>query len=281
MLAIPVHVKLWPLAAALLLIARWPRRLALRFAVCLLGVGAIPFLTGPLGWVCRQYHGWFAMLQGPAQLRHEYRDAWTIWEAFHAPVLAHHHVAPDHPWIYLGLQLAAAAAALGLCLWYSRRSRSATRLLLFVLVMWISWQMVFGPGVERNAFGMIAPVTAWGLLVCFEQKRGRVVLALAFGLMIEASFGLLESAVENVFPLVRTAHPVGVLLFTGWFLWWTRSAGGREALDSAHLLPAGLAGPAPAILRTGVAVVATDDAPWPVRHDPARQPAGQNAVGAE
>ena len=40
MLAIPVHIKVWPLAVAMLLIVCWPRRLALRFGLCLVAVGA-------------------------------------------------------------------------------------------------------------------------------------------------------------------------------------------------------------------------------------------------
>ena len=67
LLAIPVHIKVWPLAVALLLVACWPRRLAARLAVCVLAIGALPFLTKPFPWVCRQYDGWFAMLVGPAQ----------------------------------------------------------------------------------------------------------------------------------------------------------------------------------------------------------------------
>jgi len=279
MLAIPVHIKVWPLAAALLLIACWPRRLAVRFGLCLLGVGAIPFLAGPFDWVCRQYHGWFAVLLGPAQLRHEYRDAWTIWEVLHAPITSHHHVAPDHPSIYLVLQLATAAVVLGLCLWHARRSQPAARPLLFVLTTWTCWQMVFGPGMERNAFGMIAPLGAWGMLACFEQKRGRVVLCLAFLLMVEATFGVLESAVEHVFPLVRAAHPIGVFLLAGWFLWWNRSFGRSKPVDSGHTLPGGLE--RPAVLRARVAVVESGDDPWPAMRDPAREPAGQNAAGAE
>ena len=66
LLAIPVHIKVWPLAAAMLLIACWPRRLAARLAVCLVGVGLLPFLTKPFLWVCRQYAGWFEVLTGPA-----------------------------------------------------------------------------------------------------------------------------------------------------------------------------------------------------------------------
>ncbi len=107
MLAIPVHIKVWPLAATGLLVACRPRQLAVRSAVCLLGVGALPLLTKPYDWVWRQYCGWYGALVGRAELRHEYRDAWTIWEAFHSPAKAHVPVTVDHPHVYLAVQLAA------------------------------------------------------------------------------------------------------------------------------------------------------------------------------
>ena len=64
LLAIPVHIKAWPLAAGLLLSACRPRALAARLGACLLGVAALPFLTKPFALVCQRYYGWFAVLTG-------------------------------------------------------------------------------------------------------------------------------------------------------------------------------------------------------------------------
>ena len=179
--------------------------------VCLLGIGAIPFLTKPLGWVWRQYEGWFTLLTGPAQIRHTYRDTWTIWEAIHPPV---------HPTVYMVLQLTTAAVVLGLCLWQARRGLPVKRLLLFILVMWACWQLLLGPATERNTFGLIAPLSSWALLTALEQRRGRIVMGLAFVLMTTATFGIIERWLVEDFPLVLIFHPIGVLLFAGWFLRW-------------------------------------------------------------
>ena len=56
----------------------------------------------------------------------------------------------------MAVQLGTAAIALGLCLWQSRRL-PPRRLVLFVLAAWTTWQLVFGPGTERNTFALIAP----------------------------------------------------------------------------------------------------------------------------
>ena len=67
LLAIPVHIKVWPLVPALLLIAYWPKKLALRFPAAMLAVAAAPLLTKPWDWVWRQYVGWYDLLVGPCK----------------------------------------------------------------------------------------------------------------------------------------------------------------------------------------------------------------------
>ena len=86
LLAIPIHIKIWPLAGALLLTACWPRRLAWRLPLALAAVAALPLLAKPPAWVWEQYSHWYRHLVGPAQVPHSYRDAWTIWELISSPV---------------------------------------------------------------------------------------------------------------------------------------------------------------------------------------------------
>ena len=211
LLAIPVHIKVWPLVPALLLIAYWPKKLALRFPAAMLAVAAAPLLTKPWDWVWRQYVGWYDLLVGPAQIRHTYRDVWTIWQIIHEPV---------HAKAYVLLQLLSGAAVLGLCLWQVRRGLSIQRRLLFVLVSWTVWQMTFGPATERTTFGLIAPLSSWGLVTAFQQRRGRWLMTVAFVLMTCANFGVIERALMDYAPVVLAAHPVGAMLFFAWFLDW-------------------------------------------------------------
>ena len=213
---------------------RWPPG-----GACLLGVAAIPFLTKPFALVCQRYYGWFAVLTGrAAEDRHTYRDAWTIWEQFqtHVPYR-----------LYLALQLATAAVVVGLCLWQARRRMPVQWLLLFVLVAWACWQLVFGPATERNTFGLLAPLTSWALITAFEEKRGRVLMSLAFVLTFSATFGVTERWSQTDFPRMAVqclqlsgvaerwlqtvsswavlAHPIGTLLLAGWFLAWNARTG--------------------------------------------------------
>jgi len=215
LLAIPIHIKVWPLVPALLLIACWPRKLALRIPAAMLAIAAAPLATKPWSWVWRQYVGWYELLRGPALIRHTYRDAWTLWEIVHEPVPAT---------AYMYLQVLSGAAVLLLCLWQVRRGLSIQRRLLFVLVSWAAWQMTFGPATERTTFGLIAPLSAWGLATAFQQRRGRLLMTVAFGLMTCGNVGAIERALMDYAPIVLAAHPIGAMLFFAWFLDWNRAA---------------------------------------------------------
>ena len=212
LLAVPVHIKIWPVVPAFLLAIYWPKKLAFRFPLAVLAVGAVPFLTAPWAWVWRQYVGWYDLLVGPAQVRHTYRDAWTLWEVIHEPVNAR---------VYMLLQLASAAGVFWLC-WRQRSRLSPKRQLLFVLVAWTAWQMTFGPATERATFGLIAPLSAWGLVTALQQRRRPKLMAAAWLIMTASTFGVVERAVMDWFPLVLASHPIGTMLFFLWFLDWNR-----------------------------------------------------------
>ena len=113
LLAVPVFIKIWPLAIVLLLVAFWPRQLIGRFAVACAGLAAVPFLTRPPRIVAWQYCEWYKSLTDNTKGRWPgYRDAWTIWEQLYPPVNRH---------VYMAIQLAAALGVLGWCWWQYRR----------------------------------------------------------------------------------------------------------------------------------------------------------------
>ena len=207
LLAAAAHVKVWPLAGALLLTACWPRRLWWRLPLALVAVAALPLLVKPPHVVLDQYVQWYQHVAGQSPNRHPgYRDAWTIWEAL---------VGPVNPAVYTIVQLAAGAVALGLCIRQSFRLPSC-RLAFFALAAWTTWQLAFGPGTERNTFGLIAPLTGWAVVAAIAQRRAAWFMAVSYLLTVAASI----RGVEELNPWLKTLHPLGVLLFFAWFLWW-------------------------------------------------------------
>ena len=116
LLAVPVFIKIWPLAIVMLLLVFWPRQLAWRFAVCCVVLAMVPFLTRPPSIVLWQYREWHDALTGPLQGRWGgYRDAWTIWKQLYPPV---NHNA------YRVIQVVAAWGTLAWCWWQYRRLNS-------------------------------------------------------------------------------------------------------------------------------------------------------------
>ncbi len=236
LLAAPVFIKLWPLAAALLMIACWPRRLAWRFAVAAAAIALAPFLTKPPDVVCQHYGAWWAALVGPFQDRWPgFRDVWTIWEQLHAPVSRIG---------YLTLQLGGAGLALALCLWQRWRGLPARHVLTTVLGAWVCWQLTFGPGAERNTFGLIAPLISWGCVTAWVEGKRRLIASLAYGLIAVFSFGYFERALITDAPWVAAVLPVGALIYSFWFVshalkWKTPCESSQEpsALSSVAKTP--------------------------------------------
>lgn len=208
--ALPVYIKIWPIAAALLFLACWPRRLVGRFALVMALLALVPFLTKSPDIVLTHYREWFDALLGPMQERHIYRDFWTIWETVHPPVDAR---------LYQLLQLASATVVLGLCWWQRWAAHSEKHLLTFILAAWTAWQLLFGPGTERNTICLVAPMSVWALITSFDERRGRAWMCASFALTTLFSFGILERKLDDATSLVLTAIPTGAALFAAWLVW--------------------------------------------------------------
>ena len=212
-LAIPVYIKVWPIALAMLLMASRPVALIPRFLACCVVLGAIPFAAQTPEFVIQQYSQFFSGLTGPMQVRHIYRDAWTIWEFFASPV-------PERG--YKLLQLATAGLTLVFTLWQTLGQSDFRRALLSVVCAWSVWQLVFGPGSERNTFCIITPLIAWGLMTAWESRRGVWLMLPGALLVLLFSFGLLERKLERLVPGTQLALPIGVLLCGAWLLVYAR-----------------------------------------------------------
>ncbi len=210
LLAIPVFIKIWPLAVVLMLIMRWGQPLMRRFGVACVGLAAVPFLTRSWSIVWRQYHDYYLSLVGPMQGRWPgYRDAWMIWEHLHAPV---------DPRVYSVLQAISLAAVIAWCYWQAHRLPRDKQFLAAVLSIWSAWQLFLGPGSERLTYGLIAPAVAWAVLISFQNRRGRALSCCAWLLVAVLSMGDFERALGRLVPHAQILLPAGVLVMIVWIL---------------------------------------------------------------
>jgi hypothetical protein len=218
LLMLPVFIKLWPLAAALLLMACWPRQISWRFLIFAAAMAIAPFLTRPAGVVAGQYQQWYtSLVSEQAQERWPgYRDAWTIWENVWPPV---------SPRGYHALQLASSIPVLLWCLYRRRRTSSTGRLLTAIISIWVSWQLVFGPGTEQLTYGLIAPSAAWAVITSFQEQRHRLWTALTWFVLVLCSCGEIETPLAGIHPAFHMLLPLGVISFAAWLVW---HEGGRD-----------------------------------------------------
>jgi alpha-1,2-mannosyltransferase len=279
LLAIPVFIKLWPLAVVLLLAACFPKQLFWRFVLVAIAFALLPFLTRPPSVVIGQYQEWYASLTGPQQHRWPgIRDAWTIREqlgnAFHGTPVAPGKIESIPKAIpgrgYQVLQLTSALAVLGWCLWQKRRLLSGAmptlvvgmregpensqhahgkrghgteqgtgyfiypvgELLTAILSIWVSWQLLFGPGSEQITYGIIAPSAAWAVMASFRQRNDDLNSVRArcrrlfhrgwtiFTWLILGLFGMgdIENPFIKLHPAATMLLPLGVVMFVIWLV---------------------------------------------------------------
>ena len=211
LLAVPVLIKLWPIALVLLLCVFWPRQLIGRFSAALAAGLAVPFLTRPAPIVCQQYYEYYYWLTGCLSLGRwgGYRDALTIFQQWDLHL---------GRWGYQVLQAEAALLVLGWCLWQRQQVGSQRRLLTSILAAWAAWQLLFGPGSERLTYGIIAVPATWALLESFARRRHRVLAAISWALLSLFSMGAFERAVEPVLPFAPALLPLGAVAFLAWLV---------------------------------------------------------------
>lgn len=219
-LAVPVLVKVTPLAPALLLGALWPRRLLGRFLL-VLGVGMlVPFLTKPPAAVLGYYAEWLHHLTASSGMRWPgFRDGWTLWLVVRHVLQGGGEVAVtaplDAPW-YRVLQLAAALAALAWSLYLQRRGWDRRRLVNLTLALGVAWLMVFGPASEHATYVFLAPSLAWALLDADAWPRGRWLIVAAGVLVLVLGWGALARILQS--ELLLAALPLGGILVIVWFV---------------------------------------------------------------
>jgi hypothetical protein len=221
-LALPVYIKIWPIAAALVLLACWPKQLSWRWLAIMAVLAVVPFLTQRPSYVVEQYQSFGELLVGPCQQRWSaFRDAWTIWEALGTP----------DPRVFRVLQLLAAAGVLAACLWKRLGGAPTERVVLTAVALWPAWQLLFGPASERNTYGLLAPALALSLINSWQSRRGRLLACVAMACFVIGSGGI-ERSLAQYAPAAKAILPLGVVIYVAWFF----AYGWREASHAASSL---------------------------------------------
>lgn len=227
LLAAAVHIKLWPAALALLLMARFPWQLSARFAAASALLVIPPFLTRPLPIVLQQYQNWYGLLTGPYRTLRQggLRDAYTIAEQFGTYV-------DDR--VYTLLQLGMAGLALLWCIRLAKISGSMQTYFTGVLTTWVCWQLLVGPGTERLTFLLAAPIASWALIVSFKEQCHRVLAVVAWLMLIPLGTGGVERLLLPVTAWSPAILPLGIIPLMVWQIVYVESHARVSELETCH-----------------------------------------------
>lgn len=226
-LAAPVYIKLWPLAGVALIAAWRPSRLVPRLAVTLLGLAAFPMAFTAPAKVAQAYSEWWEVLQAGQGLRWPgYRDLLTVCETARLAV---------PPPLYRVAQAVGGGVALLASLIAYRRATGGRTGLEIGLAAWLCWQLLLGPGSERNTYGLIVPLMGWEALRAYRTGRRWLWPGVAFVAVLLFSSGDAERTTLRWLSGAEAVLPVSVAMFAVW-VGWNRLR--REGPAGAEASPA-------------------------------------------
>ena len=205
-IALSTYLKIYPLAAGLLLALVFPRRFGWRLGVALVLLGALSFCLQRPSYVLHQYGSWIATrgaddrrLYDPSVAPH---DLWLVLCTLHIPIRES---------VYVGLQLLTAAGIAAVCVAGRVKSWPMDRLLSGLFSLVCCWMVLLGPATESPTYALMAPAVVMAAIQGAGPKwlRGIAIFSLA---MLLAGFAI-NSFVphKDMFAIVQ---PVGTLLFS-------------------------------------------------------------------
>jgi hypothetical protein len=209
-LAVPVHVKVWPLVAGVLASIRYWRVLPGRLAVAICVLGLLPMLTSPAERGVASYRTWGEKLAHREETNQRYggyRDSWTLLEKTIA--------APDHS-AYKVMQLVSGAAIFAWCVRNAAAGWTPQRWIVATLAWWSIWQLLFGPGSERLTYGILAPAAAYAVLESSTARRWQMGAWLAWLMTGILGTGEVEAALGKILPAAEITTPLGVMILAAW-----------------------------------------------------------------
>ncbi len=157
-------LKVYPIAAGLLLAVLHPRRFGLRFLLALAVGLALPFACQEPAYVLRQYQLWFRYAA------REDRSGWSLectnidlqllFRVWATPIPLH---------AYRLIEVAAGLAFAAIC-WVARARRSEQRSLTLALGLGCTWMTVLGPASEAATYLILLPCVALGVLSTWGRR---------------------------------------------------------------------------------------------------------------
>lgn len=171
-IAVVTYLKIYPLAAGLLLAVLFPKQFSWRLGVALLAFGALSFVLQKPSYVLEQYHNWVATRSVDERhfdVENRPRDLWTLLYACGITLNLR---------LYFFAQILGGAAIAALCLFGRVKKWGTDRLLTIIFTLVPCWMLLLGPATESSTYIMLAPAISLAAVGAFSPPFPRWMRAL-------------------------------------------------------------------------------------------------------
>ena len=166
------YLKIYPLAAGLLLCVIFPQKFSWRLFAVLLALGALSFILQKPAYVAEQYHHWVATRSVDERHYNEAmrpRDLWTLLAACGIELNLR---------LYFIIQLLGGGVIAALCFLGRLKKWSDDRLLTLIFTLVCCWMLLLGPATESSTYILLAPAVSLALVEAFSRPFPRWMRAL-------------------------------------------------------------------------------------------------------
>ncbi len=157
------YLKIYPLAAGMLLAVIFPRQFTWRLFVALIGLGALSFVLQKPAYVAEQYHQWIATRSVDERhydVLNRPRDLWTLLYACGIELNLR---------LYFIIQILGGGAIAALCVLGRRKNWANDRLLTLIFTLVCCWMLLLGPATESSTYIVLAPAVCFAAVEAFSR----------------------------------------------------------------------------------------------------------------
>ena len=181
-LAVPVCIKAYPIAMAMVLIGLYPKKLLHKFLFATILLLCLPFVFHKPDFVLQQYADWLSYLTAgtrysyPGWVHVDFRTFLARWFMVISP------------WNYIPVQVITGSLVFVCVCIYRRSSHSGRRTVLYAYILTSIWLVLFGPASEEATYMLAGPSVSWLLIEAYRRKKITQLVYLTIAVLFVGPF---------------------------------------------------------------------------------------------
>ena len=210
------YLKIYPLAAGLLLCVIFPRKFSWRLIVALVALGALSFILQKPAYVAEQYHNWKenrSVDERHYDIMNRPRDLWTLLYACGIELNLR---------LYFIIQLLGGGIIAALCFAGRLKKWGNDRVLTLIFTLVCCWMLLLGPATESSTYILLAPAVSLAAVEAFSRpfpQWMRALVASVLTILIGgAAFIAFAGRRRDLWSM--SVQQIGTVLFAVFALAW-------------------------------------------------------------